>query len=396
MKYNFDEYVERRGTYSMKWDAGEMIQRMGLTKTFDENTIPIFTADMDFPCPQPVIDALHKVVDQRIFGYTSQNALPDYNNAIIRWFRDRHQWEIDPEWISYVDGTVTGVNVAIRAFSEPGDGVLITRPIYGPFTSAIVNNGRRVVNSQLLEKDGYYTMDFADIEAKAKDPSVKIFILCSPHNPSGRVWTKEELQTLADICQRNDVVLVSDEVHCDLIRRGNKHYPIAAVADNQNIVMLTALNKTFNTAGLKCSNAIIANPDLRARYKKAGGHKSASPFTIAALVAAYTQGDEWLEQIIDYIDGNIDWAIDFLHTHMPKVKCRRPEGTYVLWMDFRDYGLTPEEIHEKIYEKANVLLEGGKMFDPDQGAGYERVCLSSPRPLLEEAFTRIAREFEGL
>ena len=396
MKYNFDEYVERRGTYSMKWDAGEMIQRMGLTKTFDENTIPIFTADMDFPCPQPVIDALHKVVDQRIFGYTSQNALPDYNNAIIRWFRDRHQWEIDPEWISYVDGTVTGVNVAIRAFSEPGDGVLITRPIYGPFTSAIVNNGRRVVNSQLLEKDGYYTMDFADIEAKAKDPSVKIFILCSPHNPSGRVWTKEELQTLADICQRNDVVLVSDEVQCDLIRRGNKHYPIAAVADNQNIVMLTALNKTFNTAGLKCSNAIIANPDLRAKYKKAGGHKSASPFTIAALVAAYTQGDEWLEQIIDYIDGNIDWAIDFLHTHMPKVKCRRPEGTYVLWMDFRDYGLTPEEIHEKIYEKANVLLEGGKMFDPDQGAGYERVCLSSPRPLLEEAFTRIAREFEGL
>lgn len=396
MKYNFDEYVERRGTYSMKWDAGEMIQRMGLTKHFDENTIPIFTADMDFPCPQPVIDALHKVVDQRIFGYTSQNALPDYNNAIIRWFRDRHQWEIDPEWISYVDGTVTGVNIAIRAFSEPGDGILITRPIYGPFTSAIVSNGRRVVNSQLLEKDGYYTMDFADIEAKAKDPSVKVFILCSPHNPSGRVWTKEELQTLADICQRNDVVLVSDEVHCDLIRRGNKHYPIAAVADNQNIVMLTALNKTFNTAGLKCSNAIIANPDLRAKYKKALGHKSASPFTIAALIAAYTQGDEWLEQIIDYIDGNIDWAIDFLHTHMPKVKCRRPEGTYVLWMDFRDYGLTPEEIHEKIYDKANVLLEGGKMFDPDQGAGYERVCLSSPRPLLEEAFTRIAKEFEGL
>lgn len=396
MKYNFDEYVERRGTYSMKWDAGEMIQRMGLTKTFDENTIPIFTADMDFPCPQPVIDALHKVVDQRIFGYTSQSALPDYNNAIIRWFRDRHQWEIDPEWISYVDGTVTGVNVAIRAFSEPGDGVLITRPIYGPFTSAIEGNGRRVVNSQLLEKDGYYTMDFADIEAKAKDPSVKIFILCSPHNPSGRVWTKEELQTLADICQRNDVVLVSDEVHCDLIRRGNKHYPVAAVADNQNIVMLTALNKTFNTAGLKCSNAIIANPDLRARYKKALGFKTASPFTIAALVAAYTQGDEWLEQIIDYIDGNIDWAIAFLKEHMPKVKCRRPEGTYVLWMDFRDYGLTPEEIHEKIYEKANVLLEGGKMFDPDQGAGYERVCLSSPRPLLEEAFTRIAREFEGL
>ena len=396
MKYNFDEHVERRGTYSMKWDGGPLMKEFGMDLDFNDKTLPIFTADMDFACPQPVIDALHKVVDQRIFGYTSEKCLPEYNNAVIRWFRDKHDWQIEPEQILYVDGTVEGLRICVQAFSKPGDGVLITRPVYGPFTSAVEGAGRKVVNSDLLEENGYYTMDFEDIAQKAKDPNVTMFILCSPHNPTGRVWKKEELQKLAQICLENDVILVSDEVHCDLIRQENKHYPVAAVADPKNIVMLTAINKTFNTAGLKCSNAVIADPDLRAKYKKAAGMKMPTPFTVAALVAAYNEGDEWLEQVNEYITGNIDWVLGFMKEHMPKVKCRRPEGTYVLWMDFRDYGLSAQQIHDKIYKNANVILEGGSMFDPDKGDGFERVCLSSPRPLIQEAFQRIAKEFEGL
>lgn len=397
MKYNFDETVNRRGTYSMKWDGGDLFKDFGLDVDFDDKTIPIFTADMDLACPQPVIDALHKVVDHRIFGYTSDRCEPRYRQAIIRWFKDHHGWDIKEEEILYVNGTVEALNVAVRCFTKEGDGILITRPVYGPFTMAIEGNGRKVVNSQMLCQDGYYTMDFDDIEQKAKDPHTTMFILCSPHNPTGRVWEPEELKKLAAICKQNNVLLVTDEVHCDILRKGVKHHPVASVVeDTSNIVTLTAVNKTFNLAGLQCSNAIIPDPALRETYKKALGMRSPTPFAIGALIAAYTEGDEWLAQVNEYIDGTMDWVLEFVAKEMPKVKIRRPEGTYVLWMDFRAYGLTPEEIHDKIYKKANVMLEGGDMFDPDNGAGFERVCLPSPRPLIQEAFRRIAAEFKGL
>lgn len=397
MKYNFDENVNRRGTYSMKWDGGELFKDFGMDVDFNEKTIPIFTADMDLACPQPVIDALHAVVDHRIFGYTSDRCEPKYRQAIIRWFKDHHNWDIKEEEILYVNGTVEALNIAVRCYTKEGDGILITRPVYGPFTMAIENNGRKVVNSQMLCSDGYYTMDFDDIEQKAKDPNTTMFILCSPHNPTGRVWTPEELQQLAAICKRNNVILVTDEVHCDILRKGVVHHPVASVVeDTSNIITLTAVNKTFNLAGLQCSNAIIPNAALRETYQKALGMRSPTPFAIAALIAAYTEGDEWLAQVNEYIDGTMDWVLDFMAKEMPKVKIRKPEGTYVLWMDFRAYGLTADEIHDKIYKKANVVLEGGGMFDPDNGAGFERVCLPSPRPLIQEAFQRIAAEFKGL
>ncbi len=390
MKYNFDEIVDRRGTYSVKWDGGELLKQLGMAVRFDEETLPLFTADMDFPCPQPVVDALHRVADNRIYGYTIHSCLPDYTEAVVNWFKRRFNWEFNSSDVMYVDGTVEAIKVAIEAYTEKGDGVMITRPVYGPFTGSIEGMGRVVVNSQLINDNGYYTMDFADIEAKAKDPSVKLFIHCSPHNPSGRVWTKEESQTLARICRENDVILVSDEVHCDLIREGVTHYPLSVVVeDKSNIVMLTAINKTFNTAGLKCSNAIIEDEELRKKYNKALGMKMPNPFSIAAVVAAYNEGEEWLSQLNEYIDGNIDWAISFLAEHMPKVKVWRPEGTYVLWMDMREYGMTDEQIVDNIYNKANVILEGGKLFDPEL-KGYQRICLSSPRPLIREAFYKIA------
>lgn len=392
--YDFDQIIDRHGTYSMKWDCGEMVKNMGLCSRFDKDTIAVFTADMDFQTPQPVLDALHAMIDKhKMFGYTGTMGTPEYNEAIIGWFDRKHNWKIEPEHINYVSGTVEALRVAVEAYSEPGDGVLITRPVYGPFTGAVEGSGRKVVNSQLINNDGYYTMDFADIEEKAKDPSVKMFILCSPHNPTGRVWTAEELKTLSDICVRNNVVLVADEVHCDILRKGVTFVPAGVVCAPENTVVLNAINKTFNLAGLHCSHAIIADENLRKKYQDALGMAMPSPFAVAALMAAYNEGEDWLNQVLDYIDGTIDWCLDFLKKEMPKVKCRRPEGTYVLWMDFSAYGMPEEEVRKRIYDQANVILEPGSMFDPVEGVNFQRICTPSPRPLMQEAFRRIAEQF---
>ena len=237
-------------------------------------------------------------------------------------------------------------------------------------------------------------MDFADLAEKAGDPRTKLLLLCSPHNPVGRIWTDEELRELARICRENDVIIAADEIHGDLIRRGAEFHPLAAVADDpSNLIICTAVNKTFNLAGLHCTNLVIPNPELRERFQASCGMVLPSPFTIAAVIAAYNEGEEWLEQVLDYLDGNIDFTLRFLAERMPTVKCRRPDGTYILWLDFRGYGLSPEEIHDRIYNKANVLLEGGLMFDPDRGGGFERICVPSPRPVLAEALERIAAQF---
>ncbi|MCE5196279.1 MAG: PatB family C-S lyase [Negativicutes bacterium] len=396
MQYNFDEVVERRGTYSMKWDMMPMMSAMMNGKfRFDEQTIPLQVADMDFPAAQPIVDAMHRVADFRIYGYTSDLAAPAYRAAIVHWFKTRHNWEINPEHILYANGTVEALNGAIRAFSKEGEGIILCRPVYGHFTSAIEEDCRRkVVSSQLINQEGYYSMNFADIEAKCADPRNKCFVLCSPHNPVGRVWQPEELRTLAAICKKHQVILISDEVHCDILRKGVRHYPLAAVVDDlSNIVVLNAVNKTFNLAGLSCSNAIIADDTLRAAYHKAMGMRMPTPFAVAALIAAYTEGEEWLDQVNAYIDGNIDAVQAFLQERMPKVKLWRPEGTYCLWLDFSGYGLSHAEIEDRIYGKANVMLQSGLVHDPQFGAGFERVCLPAARSVIMTAFERIAQQF---
>lgn len=395
MKYNFDEIVNRRGTYSIKWDGGELIKKMGLTDRYDENTIPLFTADMDLPVPQPLIDALHKTVDHRIFGYS---IFPDeYFKAIQHWFKKRHDWNIKNEEIIFSPGTVHALTVAVKAFTQPGDGIIIQRPVYPPFTSAIEANGRELLNNALLSNDdGYYQIDFEDFEAKAKDEKTKMFILCNPQNPTGRVFNKDELKKLADICVKNNVLIVADEIHGDLVRRNQTFIPIAKAADeNENIITFTAINKTFNVAGLHCTNVIIPNPDHRKTFSSVMGMHLPSPFTVSALLAVYHEGEDWLEQLKEYIDGTMEWVVGYLAQRMPKVKVRIPEGTYIMWMDFSGYGLTPEEVHDRIYNKANVLLEDGKMFG-EEGLHFQRICIPSPRPIIKEAFERIAKEFEDL
>lgn len=394
MKYNFDEEVNRRGTGSMKWDAGDFLKMVGITERYDEETLPLFTADMDLPVPDPVIKALHKTVDNRIFGYTMAN--DDYYEAIINWFKRRNDWDIKKEEITYCPGTVKALGIAVRAYTNVGDGIIIQRPIYPPFTSAIEDNERVVINNSLINNDGYYTIDFEDFEAKAKVASTKLFILCNPHNPSGRIFSKAELKRLAEICYNNDVIIIADEIHGDLIRKDNKFYPIVKCTDKvDHIVTCTAINKTFNVAGLHATNVVISNEDLRNKFKKECGYEMPSPFTIAAIIAAYNEGEEWLDQIIDYIDGNIDYIDNFLKENMPKVKVVKPEGTYIMWMDFRGYGLTPEEVKKRIYIDANVILESGAMFG-EEGTGYERICVPSPRPMIKEAMERIAKVFEDL
>ncbi len=392
MIYNFDEVINRRGTHSMKWDAGEMLKTFGLTERFDDESIPLFVADMDFACPEPVLEALRKRVDQRMFGYSLHSASPDYHEAIQGWFRRRHAWEIATESIVYSPGTVEALDAIVRAFSEPGDGVIIQRPVYAPFTRVIEHNKRQLVNNALINTDGYYTIDFDDFAAKAKDPANKLFILCSPHNPVGRVWTPEELTQLAHICLENDVVLVADEIHGDLLRKGQKHYPICTLVDDDRLIACTAINKTFNTAGLQCSNIIINNKDMRQKFIETLGFKTPNPFSISALIAAYNHGEEWLAQLNDYIDGNLNFVADFLKTNMPEVRFRIPEGTYIGWMDFRGYGLTSAEVHRRIYLQANVVLEDGEMFGVE-GTGYQRICTPSPRSQLQQALERIADQF---
>ncbi|EKN71642.1 aminotransferase [Neobacillus bataviensis LMG 21833] len=395
MKYNFDEVVNRRGTYSLKWDGGKLIKEMGITERYDEQSLPLFTADMDLPVPQPLLDALHKTVDHKIFGYS---VFPDeYYEAIQHWFSKRYDWEIKKEEILYSPGTVHALNIAVRAFTDPGDGIIIQRPVYPPFTAAIENNRRQVMNNALkCDEEGYYSIDFEDFEAKAKDEKTKMFILCNPHNPTGRVFNREELQKLAEICAKNDVLIIADEIHGDLVRRNQTFTPITKATDNDDhIITCTAINKTFNVAGLHCTNVIIPNPELRKRFSDTMGFQLGSPFTISALIAVYNEGEDWLDQLKEYIDGTMEWVVNFLAERMPQVKVRIPEGTYVMWMDFSAYGLSPKEVHDRIYNKANVLLEDGSMFG-EEGLQYQRICIPSPRPIIKEAFERIAREFEDI
>ncbi len=395
MNYNFDEFVNRKGTYSLKWDGGDIVKQFGLTERFDEDTIPLFTADMDLPVPQPLINALHKTVDHRIFGYS---VFPDeYYEAIQHWFNKRHNWQIEREEIVFSPGTVHALNVAVKALTKPGDGVIIQRPVYPPFTSSVEGNDRKVVNNALIaDADNYYTIDFEDFENKAKQEDNTMFILCNPHNPTGRVFTEEELVKMADICRRHNVVIIADEIHGDLVRKGQTFQPMAKlVEDDSHIITLTAINKTFNLAGLHCTNAVITDETLREKFSTEMGFQLSTPFTISALISVYNDGDEWLEQLKDYIDGTMQFTMDFLAEHMPKVKTSIPEGTYIMWLDFSGYGISADEIHDRIYNKANVVLEDGKMFG-EEGEMYQRICIPSPRPLIKEALERIAKEFEDL
>lgn len=401
---DFDQVIDRRHdafSYSSKWSTSrEIAEHCGLREITDDH-IALFTADMDFRCAPAILDALYATVDHGIFGYSTIDGCPAYADAVRDWFARRDQWTINTDLMLYCPGTVRALEYAVEAFTEPGDGVIIQRPVYPPFTHSVEELGRNVLNNQLIRHadqdecgDLYYTMDFDGLEELARRDDAKLMILCNPHNPVGRVWSVDELVRVADICTRNGVMIIADEIHGDLLRAGVKVHHLAQVAPHARVMTCTAVNKTFNLAGLAATNLVFSDAKDKALFSRVLGHAEPSPFAISAVIAAYNQGEEWVDRCCAYIDRNIDDVIDFFGRELPDVGVRRPEGTYILWFDFtrrcNALGIDGDELHRRIYEEAKVILQDGLNFDPDGGEFFQRMCVPSPRSVLMEACERIA------
>lgn len=386
MKYNFDEIIDRRNTNCCKYDFAK---EFGLP----EDVLPLWVADMDFMTPPAVRDALGNIAAHGIYGYTDAKA--DYYEAVGSWFERRFGWRLERDWLVQSPGVVFAINVAIRALTEEGDGVLIQQPVYYPFKNSIQANRRKVVNNPLVLKDGRYEMDFDDLEQKIVSEQVKMMILCSPHNPVGRVWTPGELQRVAEICKKHDVYVVSDEIHADFTYAGVTHHMMAKAAPElcDTLITCTAPSKTFNLAGLQASNIIITNPKLRKKYKaemRRTGYGSLNVMGYAACQAAYTCGGDWLDELKVYLKGNLDYMRQFLKERIPQVTLVEPEGTYLVWVDLRALHLTQEEQKDLIVNKARLWLDTGTMFGAE-GRGFERFNIACPRATLTEALQRLER-----
>jgi cystathionine beta-lyase len=392
----FNEEIDRRGTHSVKWEF--FVQREGVPhleysdRSFRrDRIIPMWVADMDFRCPEAVIEALVERAEHGIFGYSAPTAA--FQQSVVDWMQKRHGWQIEPEWLCSTPGVVPALNMMVRTFTEPGDSILIQRPVYYPFSAAIANNGRELVNNALKYEDGRYTMDFADLEAKVQDHQVRMTILCSPHNPVGRVWRREELLRFAEICMEHDVLVVSDEIHGDLIYAGVEFTPFAMLGQRyqQASITCTAPSKTFNIAGLHTSNIIIPDEKKRLRFKETlrnNGLTGLTPFGIVAQQAAYQHGEPWLAQVMSYVEENYKFLEAYMHDYLPQIKFIRPEGTYLVWLDCRALGFDAEALESLMLEHAKIYLDEGYIFGPE-GEGFERINIACPRSLLQEALDRI-------
>ena len=390
MKYNFDEVIDRKNTDSMKWSASYLERHFG-----SADCVPLWVADMDFRTAQPVIDAVTERAGHGIYGYAL--AGDEFYEAVIKWQKRRNGWEVKKEWIVFSPGVVPALWHIVRTFCSPGEKVILQSPVYYPFYKVIEDNGCQVINNRLINNGGRYEMNFDELEKQAADGSVRMMILCSPHNPVGRVWTKEELRRVSEICFANDVLLVSDEIHSDLVFRPNVHTPAASLSEElmMNTITCMAPSKTFNLAGVQVSDVIV--PDRRLRRRLAGSLKSAgvmpNVFGLAAQTAAYNEGEEWLEQLLEYLAGNLDFMENFITSELPEVKFRRPEGTYLAWLDFSVYGFTTEELQNRMKNKAGVALDDGYIFG-DGGEPCQRINFACPRSVLIKAMERLRKGVE--
>ena len=381
--YNFDKIIDRRNTGASKWDnLGKLYGR--------EDLIPLWVADMDFPVSKAISEALKRKVEHPVYGYTF---LSDrYYEAVVGWMERRHKWKIEKDWITYTPGVVPALSFCIKAFTKPGDKIIIQTPVYHPFYSVIEKNGRQLVKNPLKFEDGKYSMDYEDLEKKI-DSKTKLVILCSPHNPVGRVWKKEELERLADICMKNNILVVSDEIHFDIVYKGNEHTVFGSLSREvmDRCVVLTAPSKTFNIAGLKVSNAIISNGELREKYRLEMEKLHMSSPTVGgedALIAAYNESEDWLEDLLVYLEGNRDFLVDYIDERIPKLKAIKPEGTFLVWVDCSGLNMDHDELRDFFVNKCKVALNDGKMFG-DEGEKFMRFNIGCPRPLLREALERI-------
>ena len=394
--WDFDKIIDRSHTGSMKWEPGVLRAKFGRKRG---NLLPLWVADMDFLCPTVVRQAMEERLAHQIYGYTLLDE--GYNEALISWYQRRHQWEIKNDWILTSPGVVPTTNYLIQRFTRPGDRVLIQTPVYYPFAQAIVNNGRQVLENPLKIKDGRYQMDFKDLAQKAADPRVKLAILCSPHNPVGRVWNKEELEQFGKICIENNVLVFADEIHCDLIMPGYKHICFQDLSDEfaRHSIAANSASKTFNLAGLQQSSLIIPNTKLRNEVSiyfetlGLGSRGDGTLFGAIATQAAYNGAEPWLDDLILYLKDNFHYLKTRLEAQLPGVKVFDLEGTYLAWADFSPLELSPQKIIQIIEEDAGVALDHGDWFG-DNGAGFERFNIACPRAIVKKAIDAVAAGFK--
>lgn len=377
MRYNFDEVLKRKGTNSVKWDSNI------------EDILPMWIADMDFKIASPITEAMKKIAEQEIYGYST---IPEeYYEAVCSWFENIHSWRIDKKWIIYTTGVVPILGLLVRIFIKPGDKVIIQTPIYQHFYKAISDNGGEIIQNSLKLDSGRYFMDFEDLERKASDENTKLLILCNPHNPTGRVWSKDELVRLSEICKKHGILVVSDEIHCDLIYKEHKHIPFSLIDETSNFIICTAPSKTFNLAALKISNIIIPNEVLRHKVNKVvaiAGLGRVNIFAVEATIAAYKYGDEWYYQLLEYLFNNVNYIIKFFQEKLPIVNVIKPEGTYLVWIDCRR--LNVKKLEEFFLKEAKVRLNDGSIFG-NEGEGFVRINVACPRSVLREGLERIEK-----
>ncbi|RKP53973.1 pyridoxal phosphate-dependent aminotransferase [Cohnella endophytica] len=383
-QYDFDKRMPRTGTASYKWDQSE--------KLFGRpDILPLWVADMDFEPPKEVVEAIVARAEQGIYGYTVRNQ--GYYDAIIGWLSKRHGWKIEQDWITSSPGVVPALSLLVQVLTEPGDGVILQSPVYYPFYDVIKMNGRNVVDNALILEDGQYRVDYELLEQQAK-AGAKLMLLCSPHNPGGRVWKREELERIGQICETYNVFVVADEIHHDLVFGGHKHTPYASLSEKfaQHSVTCIAPSKTFNLAGLQAANVIIPNEEIRRKYNallKTLSIHMESYFGLTAVESSYTHGEEWLEQLLVYLEGNLNALLELVGQRLPQVKVIKPEGTYLVWMDCTAISTKPQELKRLMFEVAGVAFSEGSVFGK-QGEGYLRVNIACPRSLLLEALGKFS------
>ena len=382
MKYDFDKITQRCGTNSYKWDS-----------TDDKEVLPMWVADMDFPTAPCIINALEKRVEHGIFGYT--RVPEEYYDAVISWFSRRHHWKPRREWFIYTSGVVPALSAVIKALTNVGDKVLTLTPVYNCFFSSIRNNGCELDSCALRYEDNTFSIDYEDLERRAADPKTTLMLLCNPNNPSGRVWTREELRRIGDICIKNNVVVVADEIHCELVHPGFTYTPFASVSEEfqKHSVTCVAPSKAFNIAGLQIANIIVENDKWRQRIDKAININEVcdvNPFGVIATIAAYNEGEEWLNQLLQYIHGNYLFFKDYCEEHLPQLPVAPLEGTYLAWMDCRSLGIPSEELEEELMKEAKLWLNAGSMYGKE-GEGFMRWNLACPRQLVKEGMERFSQ-----
>jgi len=389
MTYNFDEIIDRRNTGSVKIDRCKAIYG-------SEDVLPLWVADMDFRTPDFIFEAIRERCEHPILGYSMPPK--DFYPSLIRWIKDHHQWDVNRQWIGFLPGIVPGLSFAVQSLTKTGDEIIVQSPVYYPFFHVVKNNNRNLINNPLKKANGKYEMDFEDLESKITSKT-KLFILCNPHNPGGRVWKSDTLKQLADICANHNIIVVSDEIHADMVLDGYKHTPFATVSENAAQISLTfmAPSKTFNMPGLISSSYIIPNSDLRSRFvdfMEASELTGGNIFAYAATVAAYEKGEEWRRQMLSYVQGNIDYVVGFLKTNIPQIKPMIPEASFLVWLNCEELGMDSDVLFEFFIKKAGLGLNKGTTFGPG-GEYHLRLNVACSRLILNKAMEQLSKAVNG-